>query len=260
MGMMGSELRHAAWCAGLVLVACGTDTEANLAAEIGWRFDYSDYTSGAPEDLRDCANNAMGSAITTVRLVAVDPAGQVQGFDTRYPCAEGFGSRVPIRGVTAGLFDLTAEARSGERVLYRYEERNVDLTGGVSRTLTLQATVGELRFRPLVEGSFDCDPSITQIDVEFFPLEDGAPALTPAVSFRTDEPCTGSFYGEIEIDEIPAVPTTGPSGFVLQRYEVRVTAASESAPLACATFERAIPPGVASAVGGDENLTAAACP
>lgn len=253
--MMRPELAVAV----VLLTACGTDSEANVAAELGWRFDYADYTSDAPADLRGC-DNADDAEVGAVRLVAVDPDGRVQGFDTTYSCAEGVDRRVPIRGIPAGLFDLTALALSGDVVLYRYEESGFDFSGGVARTLTLRAAVGELRFRPAIDGAFECDPEVAQIDVDLFALEDDGPAAEATLSFRTEEPCDGSFFRQIRIGEIPAVPNVGPSGFVLQRYRVQATASSESATLACVTFDRAIPPGSGAAVGGDENLTAAGCP
>ena len=243
----------------LLAASCGTDTEANLSAEIGWRFDYADYTSGAAAEIRGC-DNGDDRDITAVRVVAVDPDGQIQGFDTTYDCDDGIDARVPIRGVPAGLFELTVEALAGSTVLYRYRDPSFDFSTQSAQTLTLRAAVGELRFRPLVAGSFDCDPNVTQIEVQLFPFVDGTPEATPAVTFQTDAPCNGSFYRQIEITEIPAEPDEGSNGFVLQRYSVDARASSSTGLLACAVFDRAIPPGGASAVGGDETLTAGQCP
>ncbi|MEL6546458.1 MAG: hypothetical protein AAFQ82_17660 [Myxococcota bacterium] len=243
-----------------VLLACGTDTEANVAAELGWSFDYADYTSSAPADLRNCDNGA-NSPITSVRLRAVDPEGQIQGFDTTYECDEGIDTLVQILGVPPALFDLTAEALAGSTVFYRLSLPNFDFSSAPSETLALQAAVGELRFRPSIEGLFDCNPSIVAFEVDLFALEAGVPASSASVSTRFETPCEGSFLAQLQLFDIPAIPQEGNNGFVLPRYEVSVRAVDGAGePIACADFERAIPPGAASAVGGDEDLTAADCP
>ncbi|MEM6731320.1 MAG: hypothetical protein AAF658_07170, partial [Myxococcota bacterium] len=99
--------------------ACGTDNEANRVGDVGWVFDYRDWTSmGSTMDLRGCSNEPAGAGggafddIDSVQVTAVDPQGQIQGFDTTFDCSEGSGDTVPIQGVARAIFDVTFVARS----------------------------------------------------------------------------------------------------------------------------------------------------
>ena len=240
--------------------ACSSSESVDLnMLEIGWRFDYSDFTSSQPANIRGC-DNADSAAVTAVEVTATDPNGTLPGFSIPFSCAEGDGMTTMILGVEEGEYEVTAEATvSGDQVLYRLDATTIELDPAVPVTLTLRAAVGELRFMPDVDGVSDCSTAVDSISVELFEIIDGSPATALTTQRFIDEPCDGTDFAEIAVLEIPALPTSTTSGFLQTRYLVRAEADDlDNVRLGCAQIERDVPPGPSDAIG--LSFTLDACP
>lgn len=241
------------------LIACGNDPTSNVVGEISWAFDYSNWTlNDSPAAPRGCDNEPTTgdggySDLEEIVLEVTDPTGQRPGTMMSFPCDSG---PVPLRGFSRTVFNISLSARSAAGVeLYRFEDLGVDFATDYTGERTLVAVVGEVSFRPQVEGGQSCTGAVDRFRVAVTAEDESSPALE-----LTQPACSGSFFDAIDVREIPVAPEPGSGGFVLPRFSFAVEALDGSGvTVACGTFEQAVAPGDAGISAGDPNLTASAC-
>lgn len=212
----------------IMAAGCGESTPPSVG-ELGWTFDYSDWTKPNAQPLaRDCGNqpaNADGppyDAIAKVHLVLEDPEGQIPGADVLYKCEDGFGdARVSLVGVSRSVFKMTLEGVTADgRVLYRHVEPELDLAAGVSQGFVLRAAVGELRFTPNYSGSYQCASGVDTLRYSFYAVTDTGTSSTAALVGETAA-CEGSLVAQLYLREIPVNPQPGANDNWLQsRYRM----------------------------------------
>ncbi|MBI5511166.1 MAG: hypothetical protein HY903_20590 [Deltaproteobacteria bacterium] len=250
------------------LAACGTESAASIA-EIGWTFNYKDYTdSTKPDDLRGCNNQAAipdtsappYDAISKVHVLIKDPQGQVPGVDQEYDCGIGMDGRVPVRGIVRQTYSLTLEAKNAAGVvLYRFVEPKLDLTGFISTTYQMPTATGELAFYPTFPGADPCPSAVANILIQA--SNNDFPDLTTET--LSQPACEQGFSGlqprQIYLRALPVTidtdtfKTFNPFTLTLKAQD------SGNAALYCATVAaRPVRPGNNS-LGGNVNLSSS-CP
>jgi hypothetical protein len=198
-------------------VACGSETAEDVA-QIGWMFNYRDYTNTSkPDDMRGCDNQPANQidqaydAIAAVHVAIVDPTGQVPGIDKEYDCSLGYGDkRVSIRGIVKQAYNLTVEARTASGVvLYATRLENYDLTTMQSDTYTLPTSTGELHFFPRYQGSLTCPSNVTQLRYSLFKKAAGNTDTNASVTGVADPACEQGLSRELYIRGIPVTIEAG---------------------------------------------------
>jgi hypothetical protein len=254
------------------LLACGTESSASVA-EIGWLFNYKDYTDATkPDDIRGCDNQPASAsgpaydAITTMHVLIVDPAGQVAGVNREYACDLGTGDkRIPIRGIAKQEYKLTLEAKNaGGDVLYRYTLDKYDISTLQSESYNMPTATGELHFFPRFQSSLTCPNDVAKLRYSLYKKTNGTPDTAASVTGVAEPACEQGFSGlstkELSIRGIPVVIEPG-SYQTYNDFELELEALSASdSVLHCRKNpSRTVRPGNNS-VGGDESLSPGACP
>jgi hypothetical protein len=202
-----------------VLGACGANPNANSVGEIGWAFDYRDWTNNnlnaAPSEPRDCANQPAANpgpaydAIKKVRLLLEDPDGQIPGADVTFNCGEGYQGRVSIVGVTRAVYAMRLEALTAtNEVVYLHEDPAFDLSAGVDELFTLKAAVGELDFNPTFAGSLSCAAGVQTLRYKLFQNGPNGPSTTPTLEGSVPA-CDSGLVTRLYIHDVPVAPTPG---------------------------------------------------
>lgn len=240
-----------------LLVACGADTTPLEVGEVGWTFNYNNWTragtsSPDTDDLRECDNQPASGAglepyheVKKVRIYLEDLEGTTRGLDREYDCKSGYGDkRLGLVGVQKKIYKLLLEAKNaGGVTLYSYTEEELDLTQKVSETYELMAATGELRFTPTYSGSFDCNNNVTKFRYALYLKEASGFAATAAVSGEVTA-CDGGLNAELLIRNIPIDMENGSQ----TRYQLRVEAIDASSNvLFCKAEERPVLPSDANA-------------
>ncbi len=259
----------------LAIAACGSDDTSNDVAEVGWSFNYRDFTNdAAPDDLRGCDNRPDGgnaippyNAITKVRVLITDPAGQVPGMDQEYDCAQGIGGdRLPVRGLVLQEYALTIEAKNATgTVLYRIVKPTWDLTSFKSESFELPTATGEFHTFPRYDGALTCPAEIVTMRYALYSKNsDGTFATTPVASGVLSPACEQGFSGytslELIIREVPVTIANG-TFQTYNAFRMAVAALNGSDQvLYCATdTNRTVRPGNDSLGGDLTMLSATSC-
>lgn len=261
--LMSTLSRAFSWFSVLLIFAgCGSDSESPTLVELQWSFDYSNYLMNASSELRGCENGS-NSAVAAVSVSATDPNGVLEGFEATFSCSEGDaseGSNATILSNEDGRYYVVAEGLVSGQALYRLERSDVRFARGELTALTLPAAVGEVVVRPDVSGVAACDGEVGVIQLDFFEIIDGTPAATSTTGRSFETPCDGAEFRDLEVYELPAVPTRNGNDFVERRYLVSAEATGSSGDrLGCASFERNLNPGPAIGVQS-VLLTLSNCP
>ncbi len=251
----------------LSTAGCG-DSDGNVQAKVGWRFDYADYKDDtAAADLRDCSNapavarEPPYSPIAKVRVALEDPEGQVPGSDEEHNCPLGIdGKLVPIAGLVRQLFTFTIEAKTAAgAVLYRYTQPEFDLGSYSEETYTLPTATGEIHFFPTFAGNLTCPPDVSSIAYTLYAEGASTPTMTGVQSPACESSGTGPQSRELVIREIPVVLTSSRATYNLYRLVLEARN-SGGAVLHCAVNGGRVVRLGDNALGGNESLQPGPCP
>lgn len=201
-----------------LLMACADDS--SNTGEIGWQFDYRDFTDDqAVEDIRDCSNMPGSDAvvpyqeISALRVSVRDPAQQVPGIDQQVDCSRGDnGRRFALVGLVHQTYELLLEAKADDGVvLYRHQDSNFDLTAEPITTVVLPTITGEIRFTPTFAGDLYCpatEPS--SLRYSLYMKDDAGVISSAAVLTGTVSPaCVDDGFGNRQASDlvIRRIPT-----------------------------------------------------
>lgn len=247
-------------------LACGTDTSANTVGTISWSFDYADYTSSTvTPDPRDCSNESADpfadpyTDIADVRMVIVDPEGQVRGIDRTFDCSLGYNGEARITGIAREVFDITLEGVSADgTVLYSFFEAGVDFAEPYTGEKLLRTTVSEVQFTPTIDTNFSCVADVETFRYELFAIVDNQAESTATVS-GTAPACDGGINTELLVRNIPVEPEPSNQSFIQTRYRLLISGLDGSgSPSRCGETTQAFRPGTGS-LEPSINLTAGGC-
>jgi hypothetical protein len=239
------------------LAACGADTEANIVAQVGWRFNYrdwskpacaeSDSTTCTDDDLRGCANTGplpdvrlVYDAIAEVRLRLENPA--LPTYDEKHPCGRGENDGwISIKGIGRDVYTLTLSALAGDGTeLYRHVREGFDLTTKPQERFELASVVGDI----LVDVAFPGDPLQCPQDAARLAYA-ATPAEADAALVEGTLACDDSAMNGFLIRNIPAQPEkTNAGGYEVLSYGIQIAGLSASGDVTyCGSGLRGVNPG-----------------
>jgi len=261
-------------------VGCGTDDNAGVVAEIGWRLNYQTWTVPdnveSVEDLRDCENQPDTNYAQPYRSIAAvgvkveDALRQVEGMERDYDCSAGFGGkRIDVKGLIRQMYELTIEAKDEDgTVLYEHFEPELDLTTLHTKTYELRAATGELWTYPMLTGDITCPAGVDTVRWSLFREIEDAPGTfeTEATLTGSQSACTMSQFREVIIRRIPSYPVEGAEGgHTGTKYKVKLEVLTGTTVSYCTTVNRSIKPGLIThdrvpGLSDNMQLYAGVCP
>lgn len=262
----------------LGVASCGgTEEQAFLSAELGWRFDYKAWTEpDAPERMRACDNEPENNPgqpypdIAKVRVQFTDPDGQTRNYDQEFDCSLGAGdSRAPIRGLANIVYDLQLSALDADgTVLYSHAQEGLDLSNKLVEDYTLRAETGEVRvsfnYATETQPDFSCQDDVETLRVAAYALVDDEPVAEPSTEREVAECTDGVLPQQLYVRTLPTDPVATPAGgYKVTEYEIVAEGLDAQGNVVyCGADRRRIKPGNLEDSGnlsGGISLEAGAC-